>query len=352
MNLLDLSSLSIGPAHGPCLPGISSYRNGRWVHGDEALHHCRLDPQSTILDVWENLSLEPLSPSGGMRHRADLAVAQLQELHLDSSSEWCVAVPMGWTKSVVQIFLGVAQECGLSITGCFPRALLIADQEIAQSDEATVLEWGWKTLSVGKVTCSNEEWSISETEEIADAGLIPCFRRESKLAASWMLDQHRVDPLHSGTTEQDLFMSWWKWHSGQAPTWGGQVNSVQCILSEKQDDLQELHRPLWKNHGIENKATVVASAACTHLSGCEQWVSESCLQLPDLDRLNLEEGKGPRWRQGLKAGAGNAKQEKRITHVVVDGIAEPAPSSLKADPGDLVTLPDGRDGLAIFVPES
>jgi hypothetical protein len=352
MKLLDLSPLSVGPAGGPALPGISSLIGGEWVHGSGSLQNCRVDPQSTVLDVWENLSLDPLVTGRGMRHRADLAVAQLNTLSLDTGCEWCVAVPMTWSRPVVQLFLGVARECGLTIGGLFPRALAAAALTCPGEEEVRVLEWGWKHLMCGTVRLKEGEWRLSDVVTLPEGGVIPSFRRESGVAAREMLEQHRVDPLYSGTTEQELFDSWWDWHTGASSDWGSTTGSLRVVHSEEQKRFYPLHHALLEAQGIANTPAVVGPPPLCHLVGFDRWTAEVSDLSGACSLLNLEEGKGPRWRDGLQESGAEDGNVPRVTHVVIDGMAEKAPEGLQAAPGEKVKLPDGREAIAIVVPGS
>lgn len=351
MKLLDLSPLSVGPAAGPGLPGISSWLGGEWVHGTGSLQNCRLDPQSTVLDVWENLSLDPLVTGRGMRHRADLAVAQLNTLSLDTGCEWGVAVPMTWSRPVVQLFLGVARECGLTVAGLFPRALAVAALSCPAEEEVQVLEWGWKHLMAGKVCLKKGERRLSDVLTLPEGGVIPAFRREAGVAAREMLEKHRVDPLYSGATEQELFASWWGWHSGASPDWVSTTGSLRVVHSEERERFHSLHHLLLEAQGIATTPTVMAPSPLCHLAGVDRWMVEVSDLSPAVSLLDLEEGKGPRWREVLK-GSGAEGSEVRVTHVVINGVAEKAPEGLQAAPGEQLTLPDGREAMAIVVPGS
>lgn len=350
MKLLDLSPLSVGAVNGPSLPGMSSFLKGGWVHGAEALRNCRLDPQSTVCDVWEGLSLEPLQPSGGMRHNADLAVAQLKQLRLDPAEEWCAAVPSDWPKPVLQLFLGVAQECGLSIQGLFPRALAVAAITLPEARTCSVLEWGWKSLNVVQVRSSKGAWQLCGLKKIPEGGVLSFFRRESRQAAALMLERHRIDPLYSGQTEQALFNAWWAWHVAGEPEWTTEIGTSRESLSGEPELLQRLHGGVVSSLGIQADAHVISPAALAHMTGASDWsVAESDFTAA-VEGLGLSGGSGPRWRDRLHLNPELTGHDPVVTHIVVDGIAKPLPPGVTAQPGEQITLPDGRDALAIHVP--
>ena len=91
MNLLDVNPLEVNVSGQEGLPGFSAFVLGKWVHGDEALRACRVDPQSVVFDVWKDLDLQPVQPPVGARHRADLAVGQLTSLKLSTENPWFAA---------------------------------------------------------------------------------------------------------------------------------------------------------------------------------------------------------------------------------------------------------------------
>lgn len=347
MNILDLSPLSLGPVDGPRQPGLSSYLNGKWVHGEEALQHCRVDPQSTFFDVWESLSLDPIQPDGNMRHRADLAVAQLAALNLDTQAEWCVAVPAHWSKSDLQLFLGVAQECQLSVQALFPRALGVVVGRRSEMKSCSVLEWGWNRLQRVNLQFRDGVLRLTGLDILSDGGVTSFFRRESKAMASLMLERHRVDPLYSGSTEQALFSSWWDWHRSLSPSWTYEIPGGAEILSEESPRLQELHDDWKATHELESADGMCCPPALAHLLGFAGVAPETFEVSPVLNGLNLSTGKGPRWRDKLILGSSPSSVTSQATHVVVDGVATPIPGNSEAQPGEQIQLPDGREGLAI-----
>lgn len=353
MKLLDLSPVAVRVAQTAPVPGLSSSTRSGWVHGNQALALCRVDPQSTCLDVWEGLSLSAVSPAAGMRHRADLAVAQLREMGSDWKGDWVVAVSASWPKEVLQIFLGVAQECGISVQGLFPRALAAAALSLPDQVSVQVWEWGWRQLQVCDVRCTSGVWQIRGMRSVPELGVMSMFRRESRLAAEWMLERHRVDPLYSGSTEQELFNSWWAWHSGVKEGWQVEAGDTRMDLAEEADTLSACHRPVLEEHGLADESLRVGPRPLCHLIGNGNLHPEAEDFSPALEGLDLPPGKGPRWRDRLHVEPPAPDRSRKLpTHVVVNGIAEPMPAGVKARTGETLTLPDGREALAVFVPES
>lgn len=351
MKLLDLSPVSIGSSGEPSVPGLSTNLGSGWISGVEALNRCRLDPQSTLFDVWKDLSLDPLASGSGMRHRADLAVAQLKALNLDASPSWCAAVPAHWTKEHLQVFLGVTKECGIQISSLFPRALAVAKTLQIENRPVTIVEWDWSEARLVEVDQLDGAWTVTGLTRIPEAGVLNSFRRESRLASAWMLKEHRVDPLHSGRGEQRVFDGWWAWHSGAATDWMIDQGPARLNVSDRSRELKQAHQEWINARGLQDMSTVVMPRMLAHLTG-----QSSVLQEPDaLEGLQpdpaLTEQSGARWMEKLPVGTVASSPVPPVTHLVIDGIAEPVPAGLHPALAVPLQLEDGRTAIPIHVPD-
>ncbi|WFB34382.1 hypothetical protein P3T73_09430 [Kiritimatiellota bacterium B12222] len=346
MRILDLNPLDLGEVDGRHAPGLSAFVAGKWVHGQEAFGMCRRDPQSVRFQVWENLSLNPIRLPGGMRHSADLAAAQLKALCPDAQKgTWMVLTPAHWQKEHLQVFLGVAASCQMDVRVLMPRVLAVNQALGDRVDQAVGWEWHWHRLSKVNLERSEGGWRLGAVTEVAEAGVMDFYRRESREIARMALESHRLDPLHTGETEQDLFESWWQWHQGKGD-FSFSAGGVTMDFSSEADQLRSLHAmmpatamgkgPEMLVHGLGWPTDFVEVFSAQGLEG----------RLGDLSEP------GARWKECLPVGKGFAETTLPVTHVVVDGIAEPVGERAGLVLGQRVQLADGRDALAIHVPEA
>lgn len=335
MKLLDLH---------PVRRGLAVWDGGAWHFGAEALASCRVDPLATCWDVWEGLSLIPLGVKrDGVRHRADLAVRMLKAGG-EAGAEPCVAlVSAGWEKEAMRVFLGVASTGGLSVRWLVPRAGVVASRVGVKDEACSVLEWSWNTLQQVKFVRKGTEWHRQDVQVFADAGILACFRREALAVQDLALEKFRYDPLYTGRTEQALFSAWWtalregtEW-SVTTPEGG------KMTLSGERARFAGLHAGV--SAGLEDAETVIAPQTFLRMLGWRRAKAEP--ELSGTVEVEDHEAASARWRESLAIS--EAEEALRVTHVVIDGIAEPW--SGEAKPGETVTLPDGRTALAVHVRE-
>ncbi len=334
MKLLDLH---------PVTRGLAVWNSGAWRFGAEAMAACRVDPLATCWDVWEAMSLIPLAAKrDGVRHRADLAVRMLQAAG-DAGKEPCVAlVPAGWEKEEMRVFLGAAAAADIPVRWLSSRAGAVAARAALDGDTCSVLEWSWTRLQqVHFVRGEDGGWRQEGGRNLAEAGILACFRREALAVQDLALEEFRFDPLYSGRTEQGLFSGWWT-ALGEGKAWSVSTpDGGRMALSDERERFARLHTNVLAD--VTDAETVVAPAAFLRMLG---WSRATAEPSPGAE-VEVEDHDAPsaRWREHL--GPLSAGQGLRATHVVIDGVAEPWPGD--AAPGERVTLPDGRTALAVHV---
>lgn len=345
MRFLDLNPLALGEVGGSLHPGLSTFQDGKWRHGNDAFGHCREDPQSVKFTVWEEISVDPLPLPGGMRHLADLALAQLKTICHDSSRDcWTVFTPSHWQKEQLQVFLGVAAACQMDVRMLMPRSLAVTHHLADDIAKWTVWEWHWQHLY--RVDLVRDPQGLKQLgfQAVAEAGVMDFFRRESRQVAKIALESHRIDPLHSGKTEQQLFAGWWAWHGG-APDWSYQSGDVKLNFSGQMPP--EIDVP-----GIVRSDQATAPARLKHVLGWAQVQTERDDLAAVADRLGDLSQPGARRRDWLAPAAHRAVERYLpVTHAVVNGLAERVSLPSKTRPGQQIVLQDGRHALAIHVPE-
>lgn len=327
MKLLDLH---------PCAPPLAVWDGRTWQHGPAAIAACRVDPQSVCSDLLEQLSLIPLpGRRGPVRHRADLLADLLRSA---PKAPTIAAVPAHWEKETLQLFLGAAQAAELPVRWLLPRCLLLAAAlpPAANTDTLTLFEWSWNRLTQITLAHTPEKgWHLQRHQSIPDAGIFACFRRDAWRAQDHCLDLHRVDPLHSGHTEQALFQSWWT---------SLQHGEDWCISLPGGNQTRLPRAPLAALHPtpVPDGPDRLLPLPLRHLW---QWTraqtEPATLPIPDLPD---HDAPGARWRSSFAASAPPAEP---ATHALIGHTAHPLPHP--AAPGDAVVLPDGRTATAIRV---
>lgn len=344
MRFLDLNPLSLGECGAKKQPGLSMFREGKWVHGEEALAHCRVDPQSVRFDVWDQLSLTPQGLPGGMRHLADLALGQLREICREPGrGEWVVFTPVMWQKEQLQIFLGTAAACGMDVRVLLPRVLAVNHNLTDTPDRWTAWEWHWQQLLRVELWRDVQGWQVREAVGVPEGGVVDLFRKEARAVAKYALEQHRIDPLHSGQTEQQLFAGWWQRLDGAAQ-WGFRAGELRLDVLG-----MPLSAPTLK--GTADEPSASAPARLKRVLGWQQTQTEREDVEAVASRLGDLDQPGARRRHWLPVTAAAHRTALPVTHVVVDGIARKREVPEGVLPGDRVTLPDGNEGLAVHVAE-
>jgi hypothetical protein len=347
MRLLDLSPLRIGEGSS-AQPGLSMLQNEKWTHGNEALAACRLDPQSVCADVWVKLSLDPIV---GADHRAMLAVQQLTQRISNRSGVWTALTPDAWAKPALQVFLGVARECGLDVRLLLSRAAAVAALS-AVGDSCSVLEWAWHSLRAVHVVRDNDGWRFADTRLLVEGGVFDFYRRESRLAAEITLGKTRRDPLDTAANDQALFDGWWNWRTRGTPWICGDLD-----LSAEAPRFRALHEDWLQKLALNDTPETILPAPLRNLLGFSEAQTEPAHLMGLLSRLEEPAQPGARWKASIPAQAGPALPPPvplTVTHVVVNGLASRCTAEQAAglSPGRSLVLPDGRSALAIHVPES
>lgn len=353
MRFLDLNPLKLGEINGTQQPGLSSFTKGKWLHGHDAFSVCRQDPQSTQFTVWENLAVTGPSLPGGMRHKADVGLAQLKAIVGNlAEGEWIVLTPSHWQKEQLQVFLGIAAECKMDVRALLPRSLAVNHFLGSTLEKWTAFEWHWHRLNRICMQRETQGWKIERCETVPEGAVLDFFRRESRAVSKIALESQRVDPLYSGETEQILFDGWWKWHQ-QQEKWTYQAGGVDLDFSNESANVTQVHQSWLERNSIVKEDTQQSLPdGLSHCLGLTSGMAEvNDLRLIE-SRLGDLSTPGARWKELLPLGTGGSQKEPSVTHWVVNGIAEKAIPSKSVKPGEQITLADGRDALAIHLPET
>ncbi len=352
MRLIDLNPLRVGEA-ASAQPGLSVLReeDGDWVHGHEALACCRLDPQATCPDVWIKLNRDPVLNA---ENRAWLAVRQLRDRIPSPEGVWAALTPDTWAKPALQVFLGVAKECGLDVRVLMSRAAAVASL-VAEGTSCILLEWAWESLRAVTVIKDAEGWRFEDTRLLPEGGIFDFYRRDARVASEIALARTRIDPLDSGVRDQALFDAWWAWRMRGLP-FRLELGGTELDFTGELARFQTPHREWLARNQLEDTRGLVVPAGLHRVLGLKNALHEPETLAPLLDRLEEPTQPGARWKAVIPATTAKpvlSGKHMPVTHWVVDGIASPCPPGEAEGliPGTKKLLPFGRIAMAIHVPE-
>lgn len=172
-----------------------------------AIQQYRLNPQQINNRYWQQCDQSNLSANSvGMRHAADLIwqhLGQLQAQH--QLHELVLVIPSHYQESQLQLLLGVAQACELSILSLVNKAVVeLSNHDLANGDYKHV------DVQLHQTVCSNV--SIADGRvTLTDVAMLPNvgihLMQEALLHGlqSKFIQDDRFDPLHDAATEQQLF---------------------------------------------------------------------------------------------------------------------------------------------------
>ena len=155
-------------------PGYALLTEQGVTTGNAARLKAYLKPQQSFNQFWRQLNLSPLpSPTNHARHNADLAYAQLLELHRESGSpeEVVFATPGSFDRDQLSIILGLAKASPFKTLGLIDSAVAATSQlSTANGNQLLHLDIQLHQLVLTRLTVDSH---IERTlvEVIADTGL-------------------------------------------------------------------------------------------------------------------------------------------------------------------------------------
>tara|TARA_R110001592_G_scaffold363355_1_gene685056 strand:+ start:21888 stop:23198 length:1311 start_codon:yes stop_codon:yes gene_type:complete len=203
-------------------PGYALLTEQGVTTGNAARLKAYLKPQQSFNQFWRQLNLSPLpSPTNHARHNADLAYAQLLELHRESGSpeEVVFATPGSFDRDQLSIILGLAKASPFKTLGLIDSAVAATSQlSTANGNQLLHLDIQLHQLVLTRLTVDSH---IERTlvEVIADTGLKTFYDSWARYIADKFIQQYRYDPLHTAEGEQQLY--------NLLPDWLGRMNGDQ-----------------------------------------------------------------------------------------------------------------------------
>jgi len=268
--------------------------------GNAALQNAYLEPQKSFNQYWRQLNLSPLSsPTSQARHNADLAYAQLLQLHQDSGSpdEIIFAAPGSFDREQLSIILGLAKASPFKTLGLIDSAVAAVSfsnekQLIAsstQNNQLLHLDIQLHQLVLTRLTVDSHIVR-TQVDIIADIGLKTFYDNWARYIANQFIQQYRYDPIHTAKGEQQLYNS--------LPRWLEKINGAQelaialdspqgryrlnlnrnDLLASCSAKLDQLHQRL--NNLLHEGDTLITSHRVNLLPGLGEKLG-SYLQLPN-----------------------------------------------------------------------
>ncbi len=250
-------------------PGFALLKEGAVLLGAEAERQHRIYPTQSHARFWHELDMKPLPGAGRIRHHADLAWFQLQELarQAELDGEAIFAVPGHYGNEQLGVLLGLARQCPFELVGIVDSALAAA----SEAAEECVVHVGLHLHQCLLTRMRRKEGGLggdSSAELVVQKVVqVPQFGRQQlldallRIANDAFVRQCRFNPQHDASSEQQLYSLLADWAQGGEPGQHEQHDHVtlelqaggashaaklprQRLLAACRDGYQELLRPL------------------------------------------------------------------------------------------------------------
>ena len=172
-----------------------------------AVQQCRIKPQQINNRYWQQCDQSSITANSlGLRHSADLIwqhLGQLKAAH--QLGELVLVVPSHYQEPHLQLLLGIAKACDLSVIGLVNKAVAeLSRHRLADGDYFHVDVQLHQTVC-SKVVVDNGEYTLADVQILQDVGIH--FMQEALLHGlqNIFIQDDRFDPLHDAVTEQQLF---------------------------------------------------------------------------------------------------------------------------------------------------
>ncbi|MBQ0799938.1 MAG: hypothetical protein KBT63_11710 [Porticoccaceae bacterium] len=224
--IIELNDTGIVCHHGEqqiLSPGYALLTKQGVTTGSAARARAWLEPQHSFNQYWHQLSMAPLSAHNThARHYADLAYAQLQQLHFEAGApkEIIFSIPGSFNHEQLAILLGLAKACGLEVTGLVDSAVCaLASKHLEITNNLDIknavhLDIHLHNAVLTTLTCdSSDNLTVqhsvphirrAEVFTLTGLGLKSLEDAWVQTIAKRFIGEYRYDPLHTATGEQAL----------------------------------------------------------------------------------------------------------------------------------------------------
>lgn len=187
-------------------PGVALLDNDTLTLGLSALANARVQPRGIQNRFWSELLTEPLRDTR-FNHlsNADLASRQLELIWQQvaaTDGRLVVAVPAYLSKDQLALFLGIAAELNVPVTGMVDAAVAATRREYRGAVPVHV-DISLHSTVLTRIA-QTERAAADRSAVVDESGLLALYDGWIKVIAETFVRQSRFDPLHTAETEQTL----------------------------------------------------------------------------------------------------------------------------------------------------
>ena len=193
-------------------PGFAIIENNAVVTGVDAQSRAHLNPRAVNNRFWQQLNEAKLpNATRQCRHHADLAYHHLKSIlhQVGRPSDAVFSVPGHYNDEQLALLLGIAEACGLKISGLVDSSVA-AVASCAPQGHYTVADIHQHHLTLTTVEV-DKQVRRTTVDAVDQSGVNRIYEACVDLIADAFLEQSRFDPLHEADTEQLLYSHLPKW---------------------------------------------------------------------------------------------------------------------------------------------
>jgi hypothetical protein len=220
-----------------CEPGFAQLTAAGIVCGEEARAAAWLQPQSSYNQYWRQLNQLALPVKSPVaRHFADIAFAQLKQLHQQSGEPetLLLAVPGSFNSTQLSLLLGMLSALPVTVEAVVDSGLAACLQ---QSENSLLIDLQLHQSVLSLCQCQAGEVQLVAQKVIPDLGLLTLHNTVARHISRRLIEDERYDPLHNSSGEQALY--------DQLPGWLQQLmnhSEIPLTIASPQGDLPLLLR--------------------------------------------------------------------------------------------------------------
>ena len=202
--------------------------------GEAARSRARLRPLYAYNRFWRDIGTGDLPRTNARAQSpADLAFAHLDDLlasHRMPGDELLLALPAGFTREQLGLLLGVANECGVQVSGLVDAAVAATALEPA-GERVLHLDLELHHAVLTLLERGGAELRRTQSELLPRHGLLALQEKWVEAIAGAFVRRTRFDPLHEARNEQVLWNSLAGWLAAL------EVNeSLESALTDGEDE--------------------------------------------------------------------------------------------------------------------
>ncbi len=251
---------------------------------DSAVHNCRRNPQQINSHYWQHCDQTSLAKNNaGMRHSADLIWSHLSKLVAQYNlTDVVFVVPSHYQTTNIQLLLGIAQSCGLKVTGVVNKSLLLLHDQVLDQGNYLHIDFQLHQTVCSQLNFANDALALEDVEVLHNVSLQSMQDSFLKTMQSSFIQSTRFDPLHYADTEQQLF--------DQLPVLAEliqkQGKARPAVEHQSQLHNISIERKQWDD-AIHHELTSISNVV-EQIGALKVFYSLNGLLISDLSKLNTE----------------------------------------------------------------